>query len=236
MVRPIGGAHAYTHGVHQPPAGESARRRRRCEGLDSSRRELILGVLGLLILGVVAYVLYTQATEGGGVGLQTQTATATTASAAPLTPSPTPTPAATPTPTPAPQTYTVQAGDTLLQVAERFGITVDDLQAKNNLADPNSIFVGQKLELPQPGERVQAETPAAGGGSADDVYLVKAGDTLYGISQELNVSVEDLAELNEIADPPSQLFVGRRLLIPERRQGPPTVRPAAAAGQSGGSA
>ena len=232
MVRPIGGAHAYTHGVHQPPAGEFARRRRRCQGLDSSRRELILGVLGLLILGVVAYVLYTQATEGGGVGLQTQTTT-TPASTAPPTPSSTPTPAATPTPTPAPQTYTVQAGDTLLQVAERFGITAEDLQAKNNLADPNSIFVGQKLELPQPGERVQAETPAAGG-AADDVYLVKGGDTLYAISQELDVSVEDLAELNEITVP-SQLFVGRRLLVPERRLTPPTVRPAPAAGQGGAS-
>ncbi len=203
-------------------------------GLDSSRRELVLGVLGLLILGVVAYVLYTQATEGGAVGLQTETATATPETAETPTPNPTPTPEATPTPTPAPQTYTVQPGDTLLAIAERFGITVEDLQAKNQLADPNSIFAGQKLELPQPGERVQPETPAAGGGDASDVYTVKAGDTLYAISQELEVTVEDLAEINEITDP-SQLFVGRRLLIPERRITPPTVRPTPAAGQSGAS-
>lgn len=191
-------------------------------------------MLGLLILGVVAYVLYTQATEGGGIGLQTETATPTPPSAASPTPSPTPTPEATPTPTPAPQTYTVQAGDTLLGIAERFGITVEDLQSKNELADPNNIFVGQKLQLPQPGERVQVDTPVAGGGAADDVYIVKAGDTLYAISQELDVTVEDLADLNEITDP-SQLFVGRRLLIPERRVGPPTVRPTPQAGQSGAS-
>ena len=194
----------------------------------------MLGVLGLLILGVVAYVLYTQATEDGSVGLLAETPTATPESAASPTPSPTPTPAATPTPTPAPQTYTVQAGDTLLGIAERFGITVEDLQSKNELADPNNIFVGQKLQLPQPGERVQADSPAAGGGGADDVYVVKAGDTLYAISQELDVTVEDLATTNEITDP-SQLFVGRRLLIPERRLTPPTVRPAAGAGQSGAS-
>lgn len=195
----------------------------------------MLGVLGLVILGVVAYVLYTQATEENATGLQAQTATATPDGAASPTPSPTPTPAATPTPTPAPQTYTVQPGDTLLAVAERFGLTVEDLQAKNNLPDPNRISVGQKLQLPQPGERVQADTAAAGGGVADDVYVVKAGDTLYAISQELDVTVEDLAELNEITDP-SQLFVGRRLLIPERRLTPPTVRPRADAGQSGASA
>ena len=192
-------------------------------------------MLGLLILGVVAYVLYTQATEGGGAGFQAQTATVGPAGTASPTPRATPTPAATPTPTPAPQTYTVQAGDTLLGVAERFGITMEDLQAKNNLADPNNIFVGQKLELPQPGERLQAETPAASGGdAADDVYIVKAGDTLYAISQDLDVTVEDLAELNEITEP-SQIFVGRRLLVPERRLTPPTVRPTPAAGQSGAS-
>ena len=191
-------------------------------------------MLGLTILGVVAYVLYTQATEGGGLGLQTETATPTAASTAPPTPTPTPTPALTPTPTPAPQTYTVQPGDTLLAVAERFGITVEDLQAKNDLPDPNNIFVGQKLELPQPGERAQADTPAAGGGAADDVYIVKAGDTLYAISQELDVTVEDLAELNEISEP-SQLFVGRRLLVPERRITPPTARPTPTADQGGAS-
>lgn len=185
-----------------------------------------------MILGLVAYVLYTQATEGDGIGLQTETATVTPESTASPTPSPTPTPEATPTPTPAPQTYTVQAGDTLLGIAERFGITVEDLQARNELADPNNIFVGQKLELPQPGERVQPETPAAGGGDAEDVYVVQAGDTLYAISQDLSVAVEDLAELNEITDP-SQLFVGRRLLIPEPRVGPPTVRPTPQAGQGG---
>ncbi len=191
-------------------------------------------MLGLLILGVVAYVLYTQATEDGGIGLQTETPTATPDSTTSPTPTPTPTPAATPTPTPAPQTYTVQPGDTLLGIAERFGITVEDLQGKNELVDPNSIFAGQKLELPQPGERVQPETPAVGGSDGDDVYVVKAGDTLYAISQDLDVTVEDLAELNEITDP-SQLFVGRRLLIPARRITPPTVRPTPEAGQSGGS-
>ncbi len=192
-------------------------------------------MLGLLILGAVAYVLYTQATEGGGIGLPTETATATPETLESPTPTPTPTPAATPTPTPAPQTYTVQPGDTLLAIAERFGITLDDLQAKNELVDPNSIFAGQKLELPQPGERVQPETPVVGGAEGDDVYVVQAGDTLYAISQDLDVTVEDLAELNEITDP-SQLFVGRRLLIPARRITPPTVRPTPEAGQSGASA
>jgi LysM repeat protein len=117
----------------------------------------------------------------------------------------------------------VQPGDTLLGIAERFNITVEDLAARNDILDPNNVFAGQKLELPQPGERV---APAAGPGATGDqsIYVVRPGDTLFAIAQELSVSVEDLAELNEITDP-TQLFVGRRLEVPPRRLTPPPPRP-----------
>ena len=49
------------------------------------------------------------------------------------------------------------------------------------------------------------------------------GDTLFGIAQKLDVSVKDLSDLNEIKDV-SQLFVGTRLRIPERRFTPTTTR------------
>ena len=192
--------------------------------MTDARRELIFGALGLAILAVVAVVLVTQASESlPGFGDESPTAAASPGTTVPPLPSPTPTPtrAPTPTPTPLPQTYTVQSGDTLQLIAERFNVTVEDLAAKNGILDPNNIFAGQKLELPQPDERVTPPTPA---GPEGEVYVVKAGDTLFAIAQELEVSVDDLAEINEIADP-SQLFVGRRLVIPERQTTPPTPRP-----------
>jgi len=70
------------------------------------------------------------------------------------TPSPTPTPAPTaaPTPTPPPppaqQTYTVVEGDTLAQIAQRFGTTVEALQAANGIEDPDAIVIGQVLVIP----------------------------------------------------------------------------------------
>jgi hypothetical protein len=44
--------------------------------------------------------------------------------------------------------YTVQAGDTLERIAQRFGTTVEALAGLNNLPDHNSIRVGQKLIIP----------------------------------------------------------------------------------------
>ena len=195
--------------------------------MTSGRRELIFGTIGLIILGVVAYVLITQATAepGGDTESPVAEASPSAGSAAARSPtpafSPTPTPELTATPTPNPQTYVVQPGDTLLSIAQRFNITVEDLSAKNDILDPNNIFAGQKLVLPQPGERV---SPSQAPEDEGEVYVVKPGDTLYGISQELDVSVEDLAVLNDITDP-TQLYVGRRLKVPERRLTPPTPRP-----------
>jgi LysM repeat protein len=65
-------------------------------------------------------------------------------------PTPAPTPAPTPVPTPAPTqtTYVVQEGDTLAEIAQRFGTTVEALQAANGIEDPNQIVIGQVLVIP----------------------------------------------------------------------------------------
>jgi LysM repeat protein len=62
---------------------------------------------------------------------------------------PTTAPTVTPVPTPTPQlTYTVVAGDSLALIAARFGTTVQELQAVNDIEDPNEIGVGQVLVIP----------------------------------------------------------------------------------------
>ncbi len=63
---------------------------------------------------------------------------------------PAPAPAATPAggQTGRPRTYTVRAGDTLVAIATRFGVTVQAIQQLNNLANPDQIYTGQVLKIP----------------------------------------------------------------------------------------
>ncbi len=75
--------------------------------------------------------------------------------AASPTPSPaiaTPSPSPTIPPEPTPQVYVVAAGDSLGKIANKFGLTVDDLLAANpEIKNPNKISVGQEIIIPVPG-------------------------------------------------------------------------------------
>lgn len=75
------------------------------------------------------------------------------------TPSRTATPPPTPTPTPtfphSEVTHTVQDGDTLYDIAQLYGVTVEAIVAANRLTDPTAISIGQVLIIPDP-----AYTPA----------------------------------------------------------------------------
>ena len=81
-----------------------------------------------------------------------------------LTPRPTPTLAAAalplpsePTATPTPVIYTVRAGDTLIPIANRFGVSVADLIAANGNLDATRLQIGQQLIIPQSRQSAPAE-------------------------------------------------------------------------------
>lgn len=45
------------------------------------------------------------------------------------------------------QYYTVQSGDCLSAIAQKYGITVSQLQSWNGISNPNLVYAGQKLRV-----------------------------------------------------------------------------------------
>lgn len=78
-----------------------------------------------------------------------------TATPAPYTPAPT----ATPTITPTPIIYSIQRGDSLLKIANQFGVSVSSLQDVNGITDPRALRVGQELIIPSDEEPGDSRTP-----------------------------------------------------------------------------
>lgn len=69
-------------------------------------------------------------------------------------PSPTPTPTVQATATPL--VYVVKAGDSLLAIANQFGVSVDQLADKNGITDPTALQIGQELVIPFTAEQLAA--------------------------------------------------------------------------------
>jgi hypothetical protein len=72
-------------------------------------------------------------------------------SASPSAPVATPSAEVTPVPAPTAQVYVIKQKDTLSKVANRYGITLDELLAANpEIKDPNKISIGQQIIIPLP--------------------------------------------------------------------------------------
>jgi LysM repeat protein len=61
-------------------------------------------------------------------------------------------------------TYTVRAGDTLTRIGNRYGVTVDELVAWNDIRNPDLIFVDQVLTVHVPADWSPSPTPSLVGG------------------------------------------------------------------------
>jgi nucleoid-associated protein YgaU len=48
-----------------------------------------------------------------------------------------------------PGVYVVQEGDTLYGIAVQFGVSMEELMAANGMDDPNTLQLGQELQIPQ---------------------------------------------------------------------------------------
>lgn len=97
------------------------------------------------------------------------------------------------------KTYRVKSGDTLSEIAQRFGTTTNQLASRNGIANANLIRVGQVLSIGGATSQPAART-----------YTVKSGDTLSEIAQRLGTTTKQLQTKNNIKNA-NLINVGQKL-------------------------
>ncbi|MGB3713064.1 MAG: LysM peptidoglycan-binding domain-containing protein [Candidatus Promineifilaceae bacterium] len=115
--------------------------------------------------------------------------------------------------------YTVQYGDTLSAISLRFGVSVQAIANANNIINPNYIYAGQTLIIPDgtdPGSPAQPTPPPADPSppvSGGTVYVVQLGDTLSRIAIVHGVTTGALVQANNLSNP-NLIYAGQTLIIP----------------------
>jgi len=96
------------------------------------------------------------------------------------------------------QSYVVQAGDTVSNIATKFGVTSDSIRWSNSLTG-DSVSAGTKLWVPPHG-------------LSGIVYTVKVGDTLDGLAQKYKADKAQLVAANDAEI--NGIQTGERIIIP----------------------
>lgn len=94
--------------------------------------------------------------------------------------------------------YVVKQGDTLRQIARRYGVAPGAIAEANQLSDPDVLSVGQALVIPLP----------------ERYHTVRRGDTLYSIARSHGVGLERLLAANPGISNPDRIYPGQRIMIP----------------------
>ncbi len=147
--------------------------------------------------------------------------------------------------------YEVRRGDTLWKISQQHGISLQDLCAWNGLKTSSPIHPGQVLNVcrsPAPEREGNVSSSASSpslytssaGPSAleqasnrsspspNGVYQVRRGDTLWKISQQHGISLQDLCAWNRLR-PSSRIHPGQALIV---RSPQPASTPASVAASS----
>lgn len=202
---------------------------------------IIYIVAGVLVLG--GLILLAVWLLGPSKPLNTLFATETPTPTLTFTPTNTSTPTETPTPTStatitptatfsSPFTYTVQDGEYLALIVEKFNLGDDGialillLNPYGGLApdtqlpigiDPSTqnVFPGQVILLPNPGMQLPTATaiPADLPRGTKLDYTIQAGDTLAYIASLFNSTEEEIIKINNIKDP-NAIQVGQQIVVP----------------------
>ena len=110
--------------------------------------------------------------------------------------------------------YTVKPGETLSEIAERYGTSVQRLMQLNGLRSAQDLWAGSRIQVPGAGS-----APTSTGARTTTVnanYTVKQGETLSELAERYGTSVQRLMELNNLGSA-QDLWAGSRIQVPVTR-------------------
>ena len=105
--------------------------------------------------------------------------------------------------------YVVQSGDSLYSIAQKLGVSLQDLIEINDLTNTN-LSIGQELIIPE--KDVIVVPPTITPDNNQNTYKVSSGDSLYSIARRFNTTVDDIKKLNNLTN--NNLSIGQVLRIP----------------------
>lgn len=108
--------------------------------------------------------------------------------------------------------YTVQKGDTISSIAQKFGISEDTIKWENDL-DSDAITIGDTLSI----------LPVTG-----VAHKVAAGDTIYSIAKKYDINAQGIADFpfNDFANPQTfSLVTGQIVIVPDGVKPEEQVKP-----------
>ena len=114
--------------------------------------------------------------------------------------------------------HEVQEGQTLWTISEAYGVTIEELQAWNNLNNSTALSLGEKLLIPATGAatptpQMELTVLPTADASGKFYYEVQEGDTLSKIADLWHVSLNDIYLQNGL-DESSTIGLGWKILIP----------------------
>ena len=190
-------------GSYTVQAGDSYWRIANKYGISIEELQRLNGTSSYFLYPGQSLVVPGSASTTSGSASSTSSSTTSTRSAAPV----------------AGGSYTVQAGDSYWRIANKYGISIQELQRLNGTSD-YTLHPGQSIKVPGSGTNASASSnsssaststtsaaPAAGGS-----YTVQAGDSYWRIANKYGISISELQRLNGTSD--YNLYPGQSLKVP----------------------
>ena len=113
--------------------------------------------------------------------------------------------------------HEVEAGETLFSLAQKYHVDMDELTRINPILKNDGLKAGSRIFIPI-AKQTNAETPATVNGMV--YHIVKPQETMFSISREYGVSIEQIREWNHLSG--NSIDIGQKILIKKNGGSPAT--------------